>query len=252
MGATYLKCIKLSLLRLSKNLLIFPGIFALYIAFYLLSLISAPLGIAGGFIMGMGSIALLSVFYSWIFRASRDERISWRSLFEFDVGLFNALLSAAFIIFILTFPLSFMDSGHNMRLVVLAVNLVMVLVFNALPEVVYFERNDGMSSLKESATFTVNHWIEWYLPFLVVLSPWIVSIGGAGAVMILGVVAAGTPIFPPLVLIQTPFVILSGVPFLGVVVSLLVVVWYMLFRAQLYRELTSGSARATAFQSRVK
>lgn len=247
----YLTCARDAGKNLARNWLILPGMIVLYMLFMFLAALAAPLGILGGFILGLGGIALLSYFYSWIVRSSRQERLTLKKMYQFDQTVFQPLLSAAFLVFILTFPLSLLPNDPQMSLFKASVALILVLVFNALPEVVYVHRQEGFASLKEAANFTITNWIEWYIPFLIILSPWMILIGGGGIEGILFLIASGSPIFPPLVLMQTPLVLLPGFPLVGMLLSLVLIAWYMLFRAELFRDLDTGGYRARKFKAKL-
>jgi hypothetical protein len=66
--------------------------------------------------------------------------------------------------------------------VVLAINLVLLVLFNAVPELIYLGHHSVMGLLGSSYQFIANNWIEWFPPNLVLLAGmialWTASVGG--------------------------------------------------------------------------
>jgi hypothetical protein len=93
--------------------------------------------------------------------------------------------------------------------------------------------------------------IEWFLPFLILVSPWLML---SSASVIHTVATQTDPLFPVLLIVQAATVF--GHHYLdlaGVAVTLLSLVlanWFMLFRLTLFKELANSSRRQRAFRAR--
>jgi hypothetical protein len=130
----------------------------------------------------------------------------------------------------------------------LCVRLGLVLIFNAVPEVIHQRRYDGLTALIYAANFTRANWIEWFLPLLVLVLPVLIILPS----YFLGVLASTEPLLPALVIVH------SWEPlgyYAGSVMSLTGLVlgnWFMLFRAQLFNELDGGSRRRMVYRAKQK
>ena len=58
---------------------------------------------------------------------------------------------------------------YGVILVVLAINLVLVVLFNAVPELIYLGHSGLVDLLSRSYQFIVANWIEWFPPNLLFL-----------------------------------------------------------------------------------
>ena len=199
-------------------------------------------------IAGMIQIALLCYFYSWIAGTVQKERLGFRDLLEFDYGLFFNIISVAFIFFIVQFLLQTLTQGLDADFLLLCVQLGIVLVFNAIPEVIYLHRIEGGYALSEAARFTRDNWIEWYLPLLIVILPWL--LGHPHSVLLS--LSRSDPLLPPFIVMKGIMISYSGSVFaIGLpIVALLVATWFMLFRGHLFQALASGSRRQRIYKSK--
>ncbi len=239
---------------LARNWPILVGSIALYIV-YSLSLrilqdLGGGLGFAAGMIAGMIQIALLTLYYSWISQSIDRERLRLEALVQFDYGLFFNIISVAFVLFIAQFLLGQLTAGLDASSFLLCVQLGIVLVFNAIPEVIHLNRIESTFALAEAAKFTRDNWIEWYLPLLLVISPWLFY----NAYSVLLVLAQSDPLLPPFVIVQGASIVAlysnSLTQWALPVIALVVANWFMLFRAHLFKSLQSGSRRQRIFRSR--
>lgn len=227
---------------LLRGWLIIPASIAAYIAFEISAQLVAPFGFAGGFLLGLVQIALLTLFYSWLQRSRERSGLSWKELIEFDGSLFIAIINAAFILFIAKFLAQTMSGGSPQ--LPLFLQLGIVVIFNALPETIMVHRYPGIPALTATAEFVKSYWIEWFLPLLVVTAP-ILFLSWDLLVWFL---ANSEELLPIMVVIQVwPLVFPSG----GIVLSLLTLAlgcWFMLFRLALYQELEGTSMRSRIYK----
>lgn len=248
---------------LRKSWPLIPGSFLAYLLFLflynILSIFSINAGaqFAIGFILGFIHIGLLSLYYRWLSEARDRQGLSIKDLLLFDRSLFFQTISVAFIFFLIDYFLSSLFRGiQQAALFPLFLQLALVFAFNAIPEVIYLRRLDGMSALGTAVIFLRDNSIEWLLPFVVVLLP-AVLLSPGGAVVLL---SQSEPLLPPLTVVTAwkPFVIQyswqHGSELLGwglTILSLVIANWYMLFRGYLYNALESGTRRTRAFRAKM-
>lgn len=246
----YFDAIKLSSRDLWRNWPILVGSVVLYIVYATSVGILSQFGFAGGMVAGLIQIALLCLYYSWISQSVDRERLKFADLVQFDYGLFFNIISVAFILFIVQFILQQLTQGLDATFLILCVQLAIVLVFNAIPEVIHLNRVEGTYALGEAAKFTRDNWIEWYLPLLIIISPWLFY----NAYSVLITLAQSDPLLPPFIIVQGAAVVslYSGalIKFSLPVIALVIANWFMLFRAHLFKALQSGSRRQRIFASR--
>lgn len=245
----YLSCLTKAAVALKQNLIILIGSVLLYGAFLLVAKLVAPLGFAGGFVLGLLGIGLLSLYYNWLNEISQGRKVKLNSLIEFDYGLFSALLSVAFIFFIAKYILSSLLQGTNISWIASFFQLGLVIVLNAIPEVIYIHRYESIPAISYAAKFTRENWIEWFLPFVLFLAP-VILINANLAVVLM---AQSSELLPTLLIVKTWQ--LWGSLFgdmSSIIISLLALIissCFMIFRAFLFTELESGSRRKRMYNA---
>lgn len=242
----YKECVINATRGLVQNWILLVGTVACLIVFSILLPVFGQFGRVGGFMLGLLFDALLALHYSWLSETVSKNKLRWRSLLEFDWGLFIAIISVSFILYIVwlvTFPFS---QQPDARAAIIIVQLLIVFLFNAIPESIYIHRSESIAAFSLAASFTKENWIEWYLPFVILLLPWI-WIGGH-PVEVLLTISMLSPLMPGVIIIlglsellPNSAAIIGYYGFLVVGVSLST--WFMLFRGFLFKELSSGSRR---------
>ena len=182
----------------------------------------------------------------------RTETASWAAR---GAGL---AIGVGFVLWIPTMLLdTSLQSNPGSQVFVIAALLLVFILLNPAPEVIYQVRHDSpLDVLKNSYEFVLENWIEWFLPLAVILMPLgfslFVSLSsrlGRGA---------GLDFFQLLVL---PFTVLSawlttlGIPSEMTSVAALfltppLAVGMLLFRGHLFAALHHSSRRHRAFLSR--
>lgn len=246
----YGDCLKKSARNLLKNWIIIPASVVAYIILILLAIPLAHLGMAGGFILGFIQIALLAFYYSWISETCRGSKVTTRDLLEFSYAMFFQVLSVAFIFFIVDFVLRSLLLGiEEGNWLLPCVNLGIVIVFNAIPEIIHQERLEGLLALQHAAVFTKENWIEWFLPLVVLLLP---SIFLFSPEYVLLSLARAEPLLPVLTVIENirSLSYFHGSGYLFALAGIVLGNWFMIFRGQLFIELRSGSRRQRIFKAR--
>ncbi|MCB0337051.1 MAG: hypothetical protein KDD62_12125, partial [Bdellovibrionales bacterium] len=155
-----------------RNWTVLVGCVGAYFTFQLMSILVSPLGMVGGFILGAVLLALLSFYYSWVRETVLGRKLSLQSLVDFDSALFFNLMSVAFLLWIfdglILEPL--VMSTQNVGLY-RGLQMLIFLAFNPLVETVYQKGLESVEAFRYSLSFTKEHFIEWYLPLLVLVAP---------------------------------------------------------------------------------
>ena len=253
----YLTSARAATAAIKRNWMIILGSVLAYFLFVLILPLLAPFGVGGGFLAGLLKIALLTFYYSWLTAAYRKERLTPACMREFDLNLFLTIISVGFVLWIieeLTRPLIYSEQTFALYF---CLQLGIFLVLNALPEVVFIQRSQSIYALRETASFVVRNWIEWFIPLILLFAPLIatnphgVLLLFTGATMSVG----ADPLLPPLVLVTYLDGLFShhftpGFRFFSSVCAVAVANWFMLFRAYLFADLQSGSRRSRVYRAR--
>lgn len=246
--AMYLDCARAATTGLIKNWKILPGVLALLVLFYFAAMIFGGMGIAGGFILGIIQIIMISYYYLWLDEIVSRNALTFQDMKEFDSGMFFRVLNILFVLFIINFL--FIGVRHTSPNLIICIEFLLVILLNAAPELVYINKYDGFSAITESVGFIKNNWIEWFVPFLVMASPVLLFIPLQAFLLFM---ARGVIMIPGFS-IATVWLIFDYWISLYIAVPLAVIAgnWFMLFRGFLFKELVSGSRRQRAFRSRVR
>jgi hypothetical protein len=143
--------------------------------------ITAPLGMAGGFILGAINALLVGATLSLI-----EQSISFaRSLTFQDVlnSFGHYFWDVIGVGFVLWLPLMALDMGTktnpNGLFLSYAVMLLIFILLNPAPEVIYQVRHDSpLDVFKSAYEFVLENWIEWFLPIGLLLIPLLAAPGG--------------------------------------------------------------------------
>lgn len=143
--------------------------------------LTAPLGMAGGFLLGAINALLVGATLSLI-----EQSISFaRSLtFQDVLGSFGHYFwDVIGVGFVLWLPLMALDLGTqsnpNGLFLSYAVMLLIFILVNPAPEVIYQVRHDSpLDVFKSAYEFVLENWIEWFLPIGILLIPLLAAPGG--------------------------------------------------------------------------
>ena len=225
--------------------------------------VAAPLGMAGGFLLGAVNALLVGATLSLV-----EQSISYaRTLTIQDVwGSFGHYFwDVIGVGFVLWLPLMALDIGTqanpNALLLSYAVMLLIFILLNPAPEVIYQVRHDSPLDVFRSAyEFVIENWIEWFLPIGLLLIPLLAAPDGLKAFFLLSRRAgrgAGLDFSQILLL---PFTILGswfgyfGVDsemarFLMLLLTPALAVAILMFRGHLFASLSGSSRRQRQFAS---
>lgn len=234
-------------------------------ALFLLAVqIVGPLGIAGGFILGAVNALLVGATLSLIEQSITHARtLAIRDVFESLGHYFWDVIGVGFVLWL---PIVALDMTVQTNpygpLLSYAVLLLLFLLLNPAPEVIYQTRHDSpLEVLKTCYDFVLENWIEWFTPWLLVLVPFLLSPVGLQAVFDLSRRMGREAGLDFLQLLTLPVTILDGwVTYLGIDSSVSWLVTFLLtpplavaillFRGHLFASLHGSSRRQRAFTSR--
>jgi hypothetical protein len=186
----------------------------------LLTLVLAPLGMVGGFLLYLAMVACVSSWLSLVAQALRTGRVRLADVpAGFSAYLWD-LLNVGFLFWGLQLIASFALAPFPFLRIVFG--LAVLVFLNAVPELVYVGRLAATEVLVESYRFIGENWIEWF-PANLLLAGCVVAV----------------------------FVLPEG-PFGLVFDALLGLVLYfgMIVRGLLFQELTTSSRRGREFRRR--
>ena len=155
---------------------------------------------------------------------------------DFTKGFSVYLWEILAIAFILWLPMTLLSRVAYLTsegpLILLLVQLILYVVLNAVPELIYQSRVSGLALLSASYEFIVENWLEWLLPnLLIVAAAYWVKDGLMGLVVYL------------------PFYLWS---FLIPFAFGLFLIFLMIFRGFLFSELSGTTRRSRAYRYRAR
>jgi hypothetical protein len=185
---------------------------------------ASSLGLLGGFLMSFVWAACVGSFLYMVEMILRTGSVSWDDFRRsFGVYLWD-VVGVTFIVWIVfavaTPALRTLPQGPGL---ILGMNLVIAVLFNAVPELIYLGHHSSLELLGESYRFIADNWIEW---------------------------------FPATIVMAVPLVALNEVPLpaaLTLIRPALLALWVyfmMVARGLLFLELHGSSRRARDFRRR--
>ena len=193
----------------------------------------APLGIIGGLIMG---IVLAACASSGLYLIENVVRMNKATLQDFTRGFSVYLWDILTIAFIFWIPMRLLAqvafTTPNGPLLYLGVQILLYVIFNPLPELIYQARVSGLALLSGSYQFIVENWVEWLFPNLL--------IGVAGYLLRSFVyqLVASMPFFLQYFLVEAAF---------GLFLTFL-----MIFRGLLFAELHGTTRRSRVYRYKAR
>lgn len=233
---------------LIKNWPILAGSIVLYLGLAVATALFSGAGVLGSFLTGLLQVAALSLYFGWLHEAGQRGRLDWKALGGFDVQLFFAIIGVSFVLWIAQVLVSgFGQQGETVWIPML-VRLLIVVLLNSLPESVYVHRYDGLNAVRHAFDFTKRNWIEWYLPFVIIILP----LGLFSWSFVVVSLSRAEPLLPTMLILYTPGFLLPGAGIIADLLGVVLLNWFMLFRGQLFIGLESGNRRKRVFQWRTK
>ena len=140
--------------------------------------IASPLGMAGGFLLGAVNALLVGATLSLIEQSiSHARALTFRDILGSVGHYFWDVIGVGFILWLPLMALDLsMQTNPFGQLLSYAVFLLLFLLLNPAPEIIYQVRHDSpLEVFKTSYEFVLENWIEWFLPFAVILIPVVLS-----------------------------------------------------------------------------
>jgi len=140
------------------------------------TVLAAALGIVGGFLLSLVWAACVGSFLSLVEMIVRSGRVTLDD-FRRSAGVYIwDVVGVTFVLWIafqlLTPALATIPQG---RMLLLGLMLIVLVFFNAVPELIYLGRCSSLELLGESYAFIGENWIEWF-PLTVVLGALVLAL----------------------------------------------------------------------------
>lgn len=144
--------------------------------------IAAPLGMAGGFILGIVNALLVGSTLRLIEQSlSASRTLGFKDVTESFGHYFWDVIGVGFVLWL---PTLLLDMGLQAnpaygQFLLSAFLLLVFILLNPAPEVIYQVRHDStLEVFKTSYEFVMEHWVEWFLPFVLLILPVVLSPSG--------------------------------------------------------------------------
>jgi hypothetical protein len=185
--------------RAARGALKSPWTLALPVAYLAILLVAgilvAPLGIIGGFIVGIIMDLCASSFLYFIGQAVLGSPSRLNEMKKSFTEYFWPVISFGFVIWIASMMLGYaLASNPQASKIEMGIWLIASVLLNAVPEVIYQKAHvGGIAIIVESARFIQEHWIEWLIP------NFLLAAGVYGCVVALGMLPFGIFLMPPVI-----------------------------------------------------
>ena len=184
-----------ALAAIGRNLwtLVLP--IGLAFAFLALGLAVSPLGIAGGFLMGLAQSAACSIYTYFVAEVVAKNRVGLGDLKTSIGAYFWTWINLFFVLWIIDLLLGPMKVTPDGQRMLKALTMMELIVLNSAPEVIYLKRSSGgFETIQRSFAFLQENWIEWAVPNVLILGfVWLI-INGTLPLSALPVPAISVPV----------------------------------------------------------
>lgn len=223
-----------------------------FLATVVLGGLLAPMGMAGGFVLGFIHAALIGWYLALLqIVVSSRRRIKLQDVREHMGTYLWEVISILFIFWIASMVLE-LTVPTAMLVVVPIANLL----FNPAPEMIYQDRTQSLDLLKRAVTFMQHNWPEWLGAHAVAwgaLAAWAWALNGSlSEALVLRLARLFGPFFE---FLSGGVLMLSLDPGLPGLLSFLGMFAFahafMVFRGFLYKELAGSSRRGRAWRARM-
>ena len=234
------------------------GFAALFVG---ISRIAGPLGMVGGFILGAANALLVGATLHLIEQSLSGARtLQFQDVFDSLGYYFWDVIGVGFVLWL---PIMALDMGTQAnpygQFLSSACLVLLFILLNPAPEVIYQVRHDSpLDVFKTCYEFVLENWVEWFLPFGLLLLPVVLSSAGLREFVSLSSRlgrGAGLDFFQLLIL---PFTVLGGwFSYLGfpvdaywilaILLTPPVAMSILLFRGHLFALLHKSSRRQRLF-----
>jgi hypothetical protein len=207
--------------------------------------LAAPLGMLGGFVVGIVAAACFGGYLSMLASAIQGTKLRWADMKQGLHAVWD-VCTVFFALWIVGLGVNLLKgmAGPKAEAVGGVAALAAAIFFNVVPELIYQSRNRSFALLKESASWVMEHPYAWFPPNLIFAFVFLwatntLSFSSPGELLMrlaqLGSVGGALS-----------FIV--GAPLLVKPLLIIFVHYVMVFRGLLYQELSSGSTRMRAFR----
>jgi len=212
----------------------------------------APLGAAGGFILGMILAACFASYIHLISQAVTGSRVSLAEFRKSFGPRFWDVISVLFAFWVIDFAVKNVvapAAQGNATIVATLIALAMSIFFNPVPELLYQGQSRSFYLLADAAKFISKFGLEWLLPnvlFAVALLAPMGLLHGPPGRVVLTISSLLAPNNDGMGL----YALFSRAPWFLQLPMLLFVHWLMIFRGLLFEGLSNGGARRHALRGK--
>lgn len=215
------------------------ALLAITIIFLMNFILAGPIGIFGGIIMVIVESALISSYLYVLSNVITYNRFRWKDI---KYGITQYIWKVYGVIFVfyiagLLLNLAARILGPIFYTFYWILPIVVFIVFNPLPEVIYTKERDPLETLAYCLEFMKENWLNWLIPNLVFFFLSYLTLSGLFAII-------GTTWLK--LSITTMFLSLLGFIASGVVISVA-----MLYRGNLFQMLSTSSRRKRQFMRKI-
>ncbi|MGH7805946.1 MAG: hypothetical protein ACREQJ_16480 [Candidatus Binatia bacterium] len=173
--AIYRRAFRRAAVAAARNWPVAGSLFLYLAAFWFVAPLLAPLGIAGGLLFSLLWSACIGSFLALVEVMVRGGAVTFDDFrTSFGRYLWDVVgISFLFWVFwmIVTPALLTLPNGG---VVVVAVQLVIFVLLNAVPELIYLGHHSSFELVTESYAFISENWIEWFPPNMLLAVGWYV------------------------------------------------------------------------------
>ncbi|UVT14630.1 MAG: hypothetical protein H8K04_12315 [Nitrospira sp.] len=166
---------------LARSWMTMVALIAFAVLFLGVARVAAPLGMAGGFLLGIANALLVGATLRLIEQSLSGSRsIQLADVTESFGHYFWDVIGVGFVLWLPTLLLDMgMQANPYGQFLLSAFLLMVFILLNPAPEVIYQVRHDStLDVFKTAYEFVLEHWIEWFLPFVVLILPLVLSPSG--------------------------------------------------------------------------
>jgi hypothetical protein len=168
----YLDCARRALASIGKSpwTLLLP--MGLFFVMGLAGVVAAPLGMAGGFVMGAVIAALGSCYLYFLGELVANAKVKLAEFGKSIGAYFWSVANVLFVYWIASILLNAVLSGSpQARGASSALGWGAVVLLNAVPEVIYRNRTyGGLATIQRAVQFLQGNWLEWGVPNVLLLA----------------------------------------------------------------------------------
>lgn len=154
-----------------RNWPVLLSVFAYAAILWLGGYLAMFVGLIGGFLMSLLFAACASSFLYLVEMIVRTNRVTWEDFTRSFGAYLWDVVGVSFALWLFWFVATpFLHQLPQGHVAVLAINLVLVVLFNAVPELIYLGHSGVVDLFSRSYQFIAANWIEWFPPNLLFLA----------------------------------------------------------------------------------